>query len=79
MHSAICKEVKRVLSKQVKDGWGNIFNIGDAMEHGICYAKLPQCRNSYAFLRDAPTTMLHANEKVAINFLMLQAKHKVKG
>ncbi|MCO5573779.1 hypothetical protein L7F22_027553 [Adiantum nelumboides] len=41
----LCKEPKRVLSEQVKDGWGNVFNIGDAVVHGIYYAKLPQCKN----------------------------------
>ncbi|MCO5605311.1 hypothetical protein L7F22_059493 [Adiantum nelumboides] len=46
----LCKEAKRVLSEQVKDGWGNVFNIGDAVVHGICYAKLPQCKNSYSLL-----------------------------
>ena len=75
----LCKEAKRVLSEQVKDGWGNVFNIGDAVVHGIYYAKLPQCKNSYALLRDAPTAMLHADAIVAIKFPMLQAKHKVKG
>ncbi|MCO5577749.1 hypothetical protein L7F22_031581 [Adiantum nelumboides] len=35
----LCKEAKRVLSKQVKDGWGNVLNIGDAVVHGIYYAK----------------------------------------
>ena len=54
----LCNEAKRVLSKQVTDGWGNVFNIGDAVVHCIYYAKLPQCKNSYALLREAPTTML---------------------
>ena len=49
------------------------------MVHGIYYAKFPQCKNSYALLRDAPTAMLHADAIVAIKFLMLRAKHKVKG
>ncbi|MCO5594601.1 hypothetical protein L7F22_048634 [Adiantum nelumboides] len=53
----LCKEAKRVLSEQVKDSWGNVFNIGDAVVHGIYYAKLPQCKNSYALLREAPTAM----------------------
>ena len=75
----LCKEAKTVLSKQVKDGWGNVFNTGDAVVHGIYYAKLPQCKNSYALLRDAPTAMLHADAIVAIKFPMLRAKNKVKG
>ncbi|MCO5558562.1 hypothetical protein L7F22_012147 [Adiantum nelumboides] len=75
----LCKEAKRVLSEQVKDGWGNVFNIGDTVVHGIYYAKLPQCKNSYALLREAPTAMLHVDAIVAIKFPMLQAKHKVKG
>ncbi|MCO5571940.1 hypothetical protein L7F22_025691 [Adiantum nelumboides] len=75
----LCNEAKRVLSKKVKDGWGNVFNIGDAVVHGIYYAKLPQCKNSYALLREAPTAMLHADAIVVIKFPMLQAKQKVKG
>lgn len=75
----LCKEAKTVLSEQVKDGWGNVFNIGDAVVKGIYYAKLPQCKKSYALLREAPTAMLHADAIVAIKFPMLQAKHKVKG
>ncbi|MCO5589099.1 hypothetical protein L7F22_043065 [Adiantum nelumboides] len=73
----LCKEAKRVLSEQVKDGWGNVFNIGDAVVHGIYYAILPQCKNSYALLREAPTAILHADAIVAIKFPMLQAKHKL--
>ncbi|MCO5611463.1 hypothetical protein L7F22_065716 [Adiantum nelumboides] len=75
----LCKEAKRALSEQVKDGWGNVVNIGDAVVHGIYYAKLPQCKNSYALLREAPTAMLHADAIVGIKFPMLEAKHKVKG
>ena len=75
----LCKEAKTVLSKQVKDGWGNVFNIGDVVVHGIYYGTLPPCRISYALLRDAPTTMLHADAIVAIKFPMLRAKNKVKG
>ncbi|MCO5597409.1 hypothetical protein L7F22_051486 [Adiantum nelumboides] len=75
----LCKEAKRVLSEQVKDGCGNVFSIGDAVVHGIYYAKLAQCKTSYALLREAPKAMLHADAIVAIKFPMLQAKHKVTG
>ena len=70
----LCKESKRVLfSMQVKDGWGNVFNIRDVVVHGIYYAKFPQCKNSYALLRDAPRAMLHdADATVVIKFPMSQ-------
>ena len=36
-------------------------------------------KNTYAILKDAPTTIIYVDAIIAIKFTMSQAKHKVKG
>ena len=56
-----------------------MFNVGESVVYGNYYAKLPQCKNMYALLKDAPTAIIYLDAILAIKFTMPQAKHKVKG
>ena len=75
----VCKQGNTILEEVVRDGWGNMFNVGECVVYGNYYAKLPQCKNTYALLKDAPTAIIYADAVIAIKFSMTQAKHKVKG
>ena len=75
----VCKQGNTILEEAVRDGWGNMFNVGESVVYGNYYAKLPQCKNTYALLKDAPTAIIYVDAIIAIKFKMTQAKHKVKG
>ena len=75
----MCKQGNTILEEIVRDGWGNIFNIGECVVYGNYYAKLPQCKNTYALLKDAPTVIIYTDAVTAIKFTTSQAKLKVKG
>ena len=75
----VCKQGKTLLKEVVRDGWGNNFNVGESVVYGNYYAKLPQCKNTYALLKEAPIAIIYADAILAIKFNMTQAKHKVKG
>ena len=56
-----------------------MFNVGECVVYGNYYAKLPQCKNTYALLKYAPTAIIYVDAVIAIKFSMTQEKHKVEG
>ena len=75
----VCKQGNTILKEVARDGWGNMSNVGESIICGNYYAKLAQCKNTYALLQDAPTTIIYDDAIIAIKFTMTQAKHKIKG
>ena len=67
----VCKQGNTILKEVVRDGWGNMFNVGESVVYGNYYAKLPQCKNTYALLNDAPTVIIYADAIIAIKFRSL--------
>ena len=78
-YNVVCKQGNTILEDVMRDGWGNMFNVGECVVYGNYYEKLPQCKNTYALLKDAPTAIIYADAVIAIKFSMTQAKRKVKG
>ena len=54
----VCKKGNTILKEVVRDVWGNMSNVGESIMCGNYYAKLLQCKNTYALLQDAPTTII---------------------
>ena len=75
----LCSEPKALLTEEMRDGWGNVFNVGDEVLKGIYYEKLRSRISSYVLLTDAPQAIVHIDAVVAIKFPMARVKHKIKG